>query len=530
MVFEAFGLSGEVLKAVSELGFEEPTPIQVLAIPKMLLGNDITGQAETGTGKTAAFGIPVIEKIERNKRETQALVLCPTRELAIQVAEEFSKLLKYIPSVTVLPVYGGQAIDRQIRALKGGVQIIIATPGRLIDHIDRGTLNLKNVKMLVLDEGDQMLDMGFRDEIETIIFELPKNRQTVLFSATMPKPILEISQKFQKNPIFIKVPDRELIVPGIEQFYIEVKEQDKLEVLCRVIDMQNPPLSLIFTNTKRAADYVTLHLNTRGYLVEGLHGDMKQQQRDRVMGRFRARNIDILVATDVAARGIDVEDIDTVFNYDVPQDVEYYVHRIGRTGRAGKTGKSITFVSPKEIYKLRQIQRYANIRIARIPVPTLRDIEETRTQQVIEQVREIVMDGGASAYQKLVEQMMQEEYSSMEIAAGLIKIVLDSKGDQKGNGKDYNENIPVHATSSNMEKLSINIGRERGIRVKDILGAIAGETGVPGRLIGAIEIQDRHSYVEVPSSEASHIIEAMHNKTIRGYSVILTPAKKRGQY
>ena len=343
--FGEFAISEEMLSAISDMGFEEPTPIQLMAIPQILDGKDVTGQAQTGTGKTAAFAIPIIEKLDAENRNVQAIVLSPTRELTIQTAEEFSHLMKYKKGLSVVPIYGGQAIERQLRALRGPVQVVIGTPGRVIDHINRGTLKLDAVSMFVLDEADQMLDMGFRDDIIEIIHQTPENRQTILFSATMPAPILDITRRFQNNPEFIKITRRELTVPQIEQTYIEVRERDKLEALCRFLDMNNPELALVFCNTKRSVDDLMTRMQARGYLVEAIHGDMKQIQRDRVMSRFRSGSIDVLIATDVAARGIDVDDVDIVFNYDVPQDVEYYVHRIGRTGRAKRHGVAYTLLS-----------------------------------------------------------------------------------------------------------------------------------------------------------------------------------------
>jgi ATP-dependent RNA helicase DeaD len=360
--FEDLELSREMKKAIADMGFEEATPIQSLVLPHILNGRDVIGQAQTGTGKTAAFGIPVLEKLNPSSRSVQAVILCPTRELAIQVAEEIKKLSKY-KKASVLPVYGGQPIERQIKALKRGVQIIIGTPGRVMDHIHRRTLKMDQVKMIILDEADEMLDMGFRDDIEFILGRIPDQRQMLLFSATMSPVILGLTRKYQNNPEMLKVAHQELTVPEIRQIYFEVKEKMKLDLLTRLIDMHNLKLALVFCNTKRRVDRLVSHLQTRGYFADGLHGDMSQNQRDRVMSKFRKGQIEILVATDVAARGIDVDDVEAVFNYDVPNNEEYYVHRIGRTGRAGKTGQAFTFVSGKEIYQLRDIQRYTRVRI-----------------------------------------------------------------------------------------------------------------------------------------------------------------------
>jgi ATP-dependent RNA helicase DeaD len=518
--FSNFNISPKILKAIEDMGFEEPTPIQTLAIPKIMAGGDVTGQAQTGTGKTAAFAIPAIEQIKSGSKDTQVLVLSPTRELAIQTAEEFARLTRYIGGISVLPIYGGQPIERQFRGLRQGAQIVVGTPGRLLDHLDRGTLSLSGVKMAILDEADQMLDMGFREDIETIIDETPMNRQMILFSATLPKPILEISKRFQNNPEFIRVAHKELTVPQIEQLYLEVRYRDKLEILSRLLDMYDPDLALVFCNTKKNVDELTSQLHTRGYFAEGLHGDLKQTQRDRVMAKFRNGTIDVLIATDVAARGIDVEDVDLVINYDVPQDVEYYVHRIGRTARAGRSGRAITFVGPKEIYKLRSIQHYARISIARIPLPTASDVEETRMRNLLKKVKQTVDDGEIEKYAEMVERVMVDDYTSLDIAAALMKLTLDTGSEAEA----APEILPADTGAEpGMARLYINLGRDDRLRPKDIVGAIAGETGIPGRSIGAIRIFGTYSFVEVPQDVAAIVIERMQGKSIGG--VRLTDGK-----
>ena len=492
--FAEFAISEELLQAIGDMGFEEPTPIQAMAIPQILDGKDVTGQAQTGTGKTAAFGIPIIERLDPDNKNVQALVLSPTRELAIQTAEEFSRLMKYKKGLNVVPIYGGQPIERQLRALKGTMQVVIGTPGRVIDHIKRGTLHLDSISMFILDEADQMLDMGFRDDIEDIFRDTPKNRQTILFSATMPQPILDITRRFQHDPQFLKITRKELTVPQIEQTYIEVRERDKLEALCRTLDMNNPELALVFCNTKRTVDDLMSRMQARGYFVEALHGDMKQQQRDRVMARFRAGSIDVLIATDVAARGIDVDDVDIVFNYDVPQDVEYYVHRIGRTARAGRTGKSVTFVAPREIYKLRDIQRYAKIQIAKTPLPTLDDVAEMKQQIFLDKVRDIMAAGNLELYLPLVEQLLETEteadsesaaeVTSIQVAAALLKMHLDS-GKNAAQSEEIKPLQPSPSISETftsgtiensgaepgMVRFRISLGKNQQIRPKDIVGA-----------------------------------------------------------
>lgn len=377
-------LSKEIYQAVLDMGFEEATPIQSQAIPLVKAGKDIIGQSQTGTGKTAAFGIPCLERIDPDDRRLQALILCPTRELAIQVSEEFRKLLKYKDNIRVVPIYGGQPIDRQILALKKGAQVVIGTPGRVMDHMRRRTLKMETVQMMILDEADEMLDMGFREDIETILVKIPEDHQTLLFSATLSPEILDITRRFQRDPEYVKIVRKELTVPNIEQYYFDVKEKTKLEALTRIIDVYMPNLAMVFCNTKKRVDDLVELLQGRGYFAEGLHGDLKQAQRDKVMQKFRNGTIEILVATDVAARGIDVDDIDIVFNYDVPQDEEYYVHRIGRTGRAGRSGKAFTFCVGKEIYKLRDIMRYTKTKIIQQKLPTLSDVEEMKTNIFLE--------------------------------------------------------------------------------------------------------------------------------------------------
>ena len=388
MTFEEMCLDTRIMRAIAEMGFEQPSPIQAQSIPIAVEGKDMIGQARTGTGKTASFGIPMLQRINPKDKNLQAIVLCPTRELAIQSANEIRKLAKFLHGIKVLPIYGGQEISKQIRSLKGGVQIVIGTPGRVMDHLRRHTLKPQTVDIVVLDEADEMLNMGFREDIETILGQLPEERQTMLFSATMPKPILEIAKRYLHEPEIVKVIQKELTVPKIEQYYYEVNPRKKNEVLSRLLDMYDPSLSLVFCNTKRKVDELVADLKGRGYFAEGLHGDMKQSQRDRVMNGFRNGRTDILVATDVAARGIDVDDVEAVFNYDVPQDDEYYVHRIGRTGRAGREGRAFTLVVGKEIYKLKDIQRYCKTKIRRQPIPSVNDVAAIKVEKLLEQAGE----------------------------------------------------------------------------------------------------------------------------------------------
>ncbi len=425
MRYEDAGIDARILRAVRELGFEHMTPIQEQAIPLFMTGRDIIGQAQTGTGKTAAFGIPILQKIDPENRSLQAVILCPTRELAMQAAEELRKFSKYMNGIKVLPVYGGQDIVRQIKNLKGGVQIVVGTPGRVMDHMRRHTLKMEHVHTVVLDEADEMLNMGFREDIETILKEMPTERQTGLFSATMPKPILDITKTYQKDAVYIKMTPKEVTIPLIKQAYYQVRRQDKEEVLCRLIDYYDAKRALIFCNTKRMVDELTEHLKARGYEVEGLHGDLTQGQRDTVMNLFRGGRTNILIATDVAARGIDVNDVEAVYNYDVPEDIEYYVHRIGRTGRAGKTGRSFTLVVGREAYKIRDIERICHTRIKERKVPGAADITARKAEKILKGAMAVIEKEDISrATEYILDAVALGQYSAIQIAAAFMKMQL----------------------------------------------------------------------------------------------------------
>ena len=425
MRYEDAGIDARILRAVRELGFEHMTPIQEQAIPLFMTGRDIIGQAQTGTGKTAAFGIPILQKIDPENRSLQAVILCPTRELAMQAAEELRKFSKYMNGIKVLPVYGGQDIVRQIKNLKGGVQIVVGTQGRVMDHMRRHTLKMEHVHTVVLDEADEMLNMGFREDIETILKEMPTERQTGLFSATMPKPILDITKTYQKDAVYIKMTPKEVTIPLIKQAYYQVRRQDKEEVLCRLIDYYDPKRALIFCNTKRMVDELTEHLKARGYEVEGLHGDLTQGQRDTVMNLFRGGRTNILIATDVAARGIDVNDVEAVYNYDVPEDIEYYVHRIGRTGRAGKTGRSFTLVVGREAYKIRDIERICHTRIKERKVPGAADITARKAEKILKGAMAVIEKEDISrATEYILDAVALGQYSAIQIAAAFMKMQL----------------------------------------------------------------------------------------------------------
>ena len=526
--FEEMGLSEEIQKAVRYMGFEEASPIQAKAIPAMISGIDLIGQAQTGTGKTAAFGIPILEKVDPKLKKLQAIVLCPTRELAIQVADEIRNLSRYMHGIKVLPIYGGQDIVKQIRSLKSGTQIVIGTPGRVMDHMRRKTMKLDFVHTVVLDEADEMLNMGFREDIEFVLSGVPEERQTVLFSATMPKPIMEITKKFQNNAKVIKVTKKELTVPNIEQYYYDVKPKKKEEVLSRLLDIYSPRLSVVFCNTKKQVDLLVNALLGRGYFAAGLHGDMKQEQRDRVMQGFRTGKTEILVATDVAARGIDVDEVEAVFNYDLPQDDEYYVHRIGRTGRAGREGRAFSFVSGKEVYKLKEIQRYCKTKIYAQKVPSLNDVANTKMENILEDVERVIEQEDLDMMINAIEERVNNsEFTAMDMAAAFLKICCGMTEDNKNTEENDWEFGDTGAGEDGMVRLFINIGKKQRVRPGDILGAIAGESGMDGKLIGTIDMYDKYTFVEVPREYAREVLNAMKNVKIKGKTVAVEPANQK---
>ena len=438
--FLDFDLEEKVLQAITDLGFEEATPIQSQSIPIALTGKDLIGQAQTGTGKTAAFAIPLINKISMSDERIRALIMAPTRELAIQVAEEIEKLSRF-KGLRSLPIYGGQDIVRQIRALKKKPQVIIGTPGRLLDHINRKTIKLDDVETVVLDEADEMLDMGFMDDIQAILKKVPEQRQTMLFSATMPPNIQKLAQQFLKDPAHVSVIPKKVSVPLIEQAHIEVPERQKFEALTRLLDMESPELAIVFGRTKRRVDELSEALQKRGYSADGLHGDLSQNQRDGVMRKFRDGSIDVLVATDVAARGLDVSGVTHVINFDLPQDPESYVHRIGRTGRAGKEGAAWSFVTPREMDHLRFIERVTRHRIPRKPLPTLAEAIEGKQRVTAERLLEIVQNGEIKEYKASAIQML-EQYDSVQLLSAALKLLT---GDKKETQIQLTPEDPIRA-------------------------------------------------------------------------------------
>ena len=669
-LFSEFGLSEGVLKAIDKLGFEQATPIQAASIPVLMAGKDVVGQSQTGSGKTAAFAVPAIEKTDPKLRAVQALILCPTRELAVQVSEEVHKLSIFKPGINALPIYGGQSYERQFYGLKQGAQIVIGTPGRVMDHMRRGTLRLETVKMVILDEVDVMLNMGFRDDIELILQATPKERQTVFFSATIPRPIQQLIEKYSRNPQQVRIEQKAMTVPTVEQVYYEVDRRYKIELLTRLIDLHDLKLGIIFCNTKRMVDDLVDHLEAQGYMADRLHGDMNQAQRDRVMNKFRKSGLEFLVATDIAARGIDVDDVQVVFNYDLPYDGEDYVHRIGRTGRVGRSGRAISFVSGRELFQIRVIERYTNVRIHRSRIPTEAEVGEARANVFLGKLRAVLQSGEYQKQEQLIERLLEEGFSSTDIASALIHLLKgneetparpprteeyerperlerpqresfrdsprqrdDDRRAPRHEGRDRFERpqrfakrgedrppretatpvsrpirptkqtatgaaVPgmVHAkpapgvstppdqskptaagkaeiqkTYSDAEilasvkpethqtiesksqhksappwerrgragektaavrppkkdgppagqftRLHINLGEEMSIKPIDIVNSIAGETGLPGNVVGKVDIRERHLFVEVAADHASAILAKLNRATIKGNKV-----------
>lgn len=524
--FEDLHLDRKILAALKDMGFEEPSPIQKGAIPLALEGEDLIGQAQTGTGKTAAFGIPIIQKINEKDRHIQALVMSPTRELCIQVADEISKIGR-TKRVRVLPVYGGQPIERQIRSLKRGIQVVIGTPGRLLDHIRRGTIDLEYVNFLLLDEADEMLDMGFVDDMENIIKNVPPERQTMLFSATMPRPILSISKKYMRAPKMVAIHKEVVTAPTIDQYYYETR--DKVDGLCRILDTTDDCKMIIFCRTKKGVDELVIALATRGYEAEGLHGDLSQNQRDRVMKKFRSGQVDILVATDVAARGLDIDNITHVVNFDVPSDSESYVHRIGRTGRAGNSGVALTFITPREFRQLKLIERSIKTKILRGTLPTDASVLERQREQIVSKMQTILEQDRYQDYLPIVE-TLEKDYDIQDIAAAALKFMQEGAKaleEPEEEGESLPDSLANTGAKPGMVRLFINIGRSSRVTVRDIVQSIAIEAEIPARSIGRISIYDKFSFVEVPMEYAEKVLGVMHRNTIRGCRVNMEPAKAR---
>jgi len=575
--FAELGLSAEILKAVAKMGFEEASPIQTAVIPPALAGGDVVGQSSTGSGKTAAFAIPAIACVDPHVRAVQVLILCPTRELAVQVAEEVAKLSFFTRGVHAVPIYGGQSYERQFRALAAGTQIVIGTPGRVMDHMERGTLKLDRLKMVVLDETDRMLDMGFRDDIEKILRSVPETRQILFFSATIPRAIQDLIGRYSRDPSWIRIDSVAQNAPQVEQVYFEVDHRSKIEALTRLIDVHDFRYGIIFCSTKIMVDELDEHLHARGYATDRLHGDISQAQRERVMDKFRRRAFEFLVATDVAARGLDVDDLEVVFNFDLPNDAEDYTHRIGRTGRAGKSGLAFTFVSGREIYKLQGMVQFARLKIRRETIPSLDQVEEARANVFFEKLRATLTAKQFPSHERMIERLLDEGHASVDIASALVYLLQGApSGKKSGTGKrpvapaveaDKREKpsyggprphgagkaapkpesfgpeaaeevaeepaeeaprrskykpAPRTGREPGMAALFLNVGRKHLVTPADIVGKIAGVTRLSGENVGAIDIHQRHTLVDVREEHAQQIVKKLTGIQLKG--AVLAPA------
>ena len=517
--FDELNLSNPLKRAIADAGYETATEIQSKSIPVILDGKDIIGQSKTGTGKTASYGLPLIQKINEEDKNVQAIILCPTRELAIQVTDELRKFTKYMEGVKCLAIYGGQDIEQQIRMLKKGVQIVIGTPGRIMDHMRRKTLKLNNVETVVLDEADEMLNMGFEEDIETILKEVPEDRQTLLFSATMNRTILEITKKYLKDPTSIKIKSAELTVNTIEQIGINLKEGMKDEATMRLIEVYNPRKAIIFCNTKRKVDNLIEILKRNRYKAEALHGDIKQAQRDRIMKKLKSGEFQILVATDVAARGIDVQELDLVINYDIPQDDEYYVHRIGRTGRNGSCGVAYTFIVGREKRRIFEIERYAKTKIKEGSIPTVADVAVVRNKKIVEEIQEII-NNNVFCNEEIIDELLKNGNTLEVIAKAVVTKAYKTDDTAKEEIKKLNIN------SGEMVNLFFNVGKKDQIRAKDIVGSISANTALSGDAIGKINIMDSFSFVEIPGEYVEELMISMKNKQIKGRDFNIEIAKR----
>ncbi|PAW66938.1 MAG: DEAD/DEAH box helicase [Opitutia bacterium Tous-C1TDCM] len=597
--FDQLGLSPDILKAVEKMGFEEASPIQTAVIPTIMGGRDVVGQSSTGSGKTVAFAIPAIEKVDPKIRAVQVLILCPTRELAVQVAEETGKIALFKRGVMGVPIYGGQSYERQFRALAAGAQVVIGTPGRVMDHMERGTMKLDQLKLVILDETDRMLDMGFRDDIEKILSAVPATRQLLFFSATIPRAIQDLIGRYSKDPAWIKIESVAQNRPQVEQTYFEVDRRSKIEALTRLIDVNDFRYGIIFCSTKIMVDDLEEHLHSRGYLTDRLHGDITQAQRDRVMQKFRERKFEFLVATDVAARGLDVDDLEVVFNFDLPNDAEDYTHRVGRTGRAGRKGQAFTFVSGQEIYKLQSMVRWAKLDIRRGKIPSLDEVEEARTNVFFEKIRATLEEKKFRPHDRMIDRLLDQGYASTDICSALIHLLQGGAGGD-GTGKptagtpapaaapgggfgtaptkaapgwakavtagkprasssaaapakpaasasaapaaeeenDFPENEDTDGGAARKTKyerpartgrepgmatIFLNVGRKQLITPADVVGKIAGVTRLPADVVGAIDIHQRHTLVDVRAEAADTVLQKLAGIRVKG--IALEPAK-----
>lgn len=537
MRFSDLNLSKEVLQAIDDMGFENPSEVQEATIPLILEGCDVLAQAQTGTGKTASFGIPMIEEIEDKSHNLQGLVLVPTRELARQVSDELKKLAKYKKFISIVPIYGGADMGKQLRDLKKGADIVVGTPGRVMDHMKRKTIVLDDLKFLTFDEADEMFDMGFRDDMKTIIEKTNPDRQTLFFSATFDNDIKEFSRLYQVDPAKVIIEKKELTAEKIEQFYLELNRNMKTEILNRLILIHKPKKSIIFCNTKRMVEDLELEIAQRGYKVDSLHGDMRQSSRDNVMKKFRNGTIDVLIATDVAARGLDVSDIDLVFNYDLPQQAEYYVHRIGRTARAGKKGVSFTFVTSRDYPKFKEIEKYANIKMEKMKLPTKSDVEKESLDNLFDKVnKNIIRAEDQENYTVVLNKLLAEGHSLYDISASLLKMVKESTNKTKIKDLDrvdYGKSFEMSKGSDSSKrkskdkgmkkikgpKIFINKGKRDGLDSRDIIRLLGKHTDLAPSDIGRINIMPNFSFVEIPKKMIKDAIRDIDGKSLKGKSI-----------
>jgi ATP-dependent RNA helicase DeaD len=591
--FNELGLSPEILKAVDKMGFEEASPIQTAVIPFGMAGRDVVGQSATGSGKTAAFAIPAIEKVDVALKKVQVLVLCPTRELAVQVAEEFGKLGSFKKGLMEVPIYGGQSYDRQFRALAAGAQVVIGTPGRVMDHMERGTLRLDALKVIVLDEADRMLDMGFRDDIEHVLKSVPKERQCLFFSATMPNAIQDLIKRYTRDPEWIRIEAHAQNAPQVEQIYFEVDRRSKIELLTRLIDLHDFRFGIIFCSTKIMVDELDEHLHARGYSTDRLHGDITQAQRTRVMDKFRRRGFEFLVATDVAARGLDVDDLEVVFNFDLPNDAEDYTHRIGRTGRAGKKGMAFTFVAGRELYKMQNMVHYGRLKIRRERLPSMDEVEEAKGNMFYEKLRVTLEEKKFKSHDQMIDRLLEQGYTSTDIASALIHLMQgaaaepakpaptkpkaeriaanepprpvpvakapttptpvapaphvrspfpakstkgeradpgafpakparsthENTGDKFAAQKRTYERKPRTGREPGFTPVSFNVGRQHLITPADLVGKIAGVTRLPANIVGAIDIHEDHTQVDVATEHVETVLAKLAGIRVKNQSL-----------
>lgn len=556
--FQDLGLPEALLAGVAALGFEQPSPIQAMSIPVAMSGKDLLGLSQTGSGKTAAFALPILARIDVRRAEPQALIVCPTRELAMQVCEEVHRLGSKMLGLKAVPVYGGAPMDRQLRQLRDGAHIIVGTPGRLLDHLKRKSFLPATVEFAVLDEADRMLDLGFREEMEELLGSLSPTRQTLFFSATMNPGVKRLIEHFGREPQLVKIEQKSLTVSTIDQSCYEVRERSKVEVVSRILDMENPRLAIIFCNTKRSVDECTESLLGRGYTADRLHGDITQQMRERVLKRFREGTIELLIATDVAARGLDVENIDMVFNYDIPQDPEDYVHRIGRTGRAGRTGKAVSFVFGRELHRMEMIERYTRQQIRRERVPSLEQVAGKVADQLFEGVQARLESGEFTNYAEQIDRLLEQGHTATDIASALLSMLQESngrefspitedheeprgrrerterpdrgdrreRGPREDRGGERRERAPrgertPRGDDSEMVPLFFSLGKQHEIRPGEIVGMLYNEAGLPQGAVGKIKLFNKHSCIDISKDFAERLIQSTKGMKIRGRAFVL---------